>query len=252
MDLLKEINFQCVKECSSLCCGGATILTLDEIKRFYNYFPITIAFQKIFPIDNFHADYLEDFVIKYDQNFIIGDFVAGNRLKRKCSRLKNSLCNLHEIGKPLQCSVIPFSVTFPEEYQDRVINERRRGAFKNCRGFDEKFKVLWRGKFQEQSLINDFYSLRKNIKAQRDILYKVLSYFIRTQTFSLFIRGFSGIFELPIPRDSYRLLLIQAQIENPEQFLNSQKRLIINELSARHSRNPLFSDALREIENVKI
>lgn len=250
--MTKEIQFECQIECSSLCCGGATIITLDEIGKYYSDFPITIAFQKIIPVDEFHAQYLSDFLIKKERFFIVGDFVAGNRLKRRCSKLKNSLCQLHNTGKPLQCRVVPFSVTFPEEYQDRVINYRRKGAFRNCKGFSSKSNILWRGRFEDRELSICFYKLKENMRAQREILFSILNTLSGSKTYKIFIEKETGLLELPIPRAFLFDILERAKIEKPEDFIRHQKRLLISELSAGQTRNPLFSEALEELEAISI
>lgn len=250
--MTKEIFFECQIECSSLCCGGATIITLDEIGKFYSHFPITIAFQKIIPVDDFHAQYLSDFLRKKDGFFIVGDFVAGNRLKRRCSKLKNSLCQLQNTGKPLQCRVVPFSVTFPEEYQDRVINYRRKGAFRNCKGFSSNSNLLWSGRFEDRELSINFYKLKENMRAQQEILSNILNTLSGSKAYKIFMERETGLLELPIPRDFLILILEKANIEKPQDFLIHQKKLISSELSAGQTRNPLFSEALRELEALAI
>ncbi len=164
----KKIHFQCITTCSSHCCGGATIITLQEINKVYRFFPITIGFIKIYPVNDIHREYLKDITFNYKSFFIIGDFIAGNRFKEECKMLKDSLCTLHGDLKPLQCKVIPFSVTFPEEMQDMVIKERRNKAFKKCGGFKEDFPIVWEGHFNSNELKTAFYSLKKISRAREN------------------------------------------------------------------------------------
>lgn len=248
----KQIKFECVIQCSSACCGGATILTLKEIEKLYRFFPITIGFRKIYPFNLAHQTYIEDFAIKYKNSYIIGDFIGGNRLKKRCRMLKDSLCSLHGKFKPLQCQLIPFSVTFPEELQALVIAEKRKGAFRACKGFHENAPVIWHGEFTDLKLRENFYSLRENLVFQRDIMEKIFLKFENNVFFQKFIQAESGFFEVPIIADFIDELCNTASIQNKTDFFKTQKSLFINELTVGGIKNSLFIDALNVIEALKI
>ncbi|MEN2994130.1 MAG: hypothetical protein ABDH19_02130 [Thermodesulfovibrio sp.] len=248
----RKIKFQCVMSCSYVCCGGATIVTLKEIGKLYRFFPITIGFRKIYPFDFYHKKYLEDFVIKYKGFYIIGDFIAGNRLKKRCRLIKDSLCSIHENFKPLQCSVIPFSVTFPESLQNLVIAEKRKGVFKNCKGFHDDAPVVWDGEFTDQKLKESFYALRENFIQQKDIMERIFLRFETNVFFERFIRAENGFFEVPIVGDFIDELCSVASIKEKKDFLKIQKTLFINELTVGGIKNSLFIEALNSIDFVKI
>lgn len=226
-------------------------MTLNEIKEFYIYFPITLAFQKVVPIDDFHRSYLSEFLIQREGFFFIGDFIGGNRLRSRCRMLRGSLCRLHSRGKPLQCQVVPFSVTFPEEYQDKVIKQRKRDAFRGCEGFNEG-EVVWRGVFENRELKSNFYRLRENMMSQRDLLQRILDSVSDGDAYKMLVRRERGILEMPIPRDFYGETIVRANIDKPQEFIREQKRLLSYELTIGSQKNPIFSEALREIEAFKI
>ncbi|MCS7202956.1 MAG: YkgJ family cysteine cluster protein [Thermodesulfovibrio sp.] len=246
----KEIRFACVKVCSSLCCGGATILTIKEITTFYKNFPITIGFRKIYPIDSFHKSYIEDFAIKYENFYIIGDFIGGNRLKKRCHYLKETVCSIHNT-KPLQCSIIPFSVTFPEEYQNLVISERRKKAFHLCKGFTEDAPVVWNKVFIDKTLREIFYTQRQNMIFQKEFMEKAFCILKDTPLFKRFIISTSGIIEIPILPEFLEEFFLLASINNQKEFIESQKRLFVKELTVGGLKNSLFVDALEMINKAK-
>lgn len=246
----KQIRFQCVIHCSSLCCGGATILTLKEIKKLYRFFPVTIGFRKIFPLNSAHKSYIEEIAIKYKNFYIIGDFVAGNRLKKRCQMLKDSLCLINSF-KPLQCSVIPFSVTFPEELQNLVIAKKRQGAFKFCKGFIDDSKLVWDDKFVDKELRENFYKLLENFIFQRDIIEKIFLKFENNPFFKKLIQSEEGLFEVPIISDFIDEICGIASIDKKE-FIKFQKSLFVRELTVGGIKNSLFIDALNTLESVKI
>jgi len=244
----KQIKFQCIINCSYICCGGATIVTIKELGKLYRFFPITAGFRKIYPFNSFHKEYLEAFAIKYKSFYIIGDFVAGNRLKKRCRLLKDSLCSIHGSLKPLQCNIIPFSVTFPETMQNLVIAEKRRGVFKVCKGFHDDAPVVWNGEFTDPKLKENFYNLRENLVFQRHIIEKIFLRFENNVFFQKFIQTESGFFEVPILTDFIDEICNIALIQNKTDFLKAQKNLFINELTVGGIKNSLFIDALNAIE----
>lgn len=246
----KQIKFQCVIDCSSICCGGATILTIKEIGSFYRFFPITIGFRKIYPFNSAHRAYIEDFAIKYKNFYIIGDFIAGNRLKKRCRMLKDSLCSIHNF-KPLQCKIIPFSVTFPEDLQDLVIAEKRKGAFRACRGFYDDAPVIWDGKFKEGEIKENFYKLRENLVSQRELMERILLRFEDNPLFKKFILAQSGFFEVPIVANFIDEICDFVCADRKE-FVKLQKSLFIKELMVGGIKNSLFIDAVEALEALKI
>lgn len=239
-------------DCSSLCCGGATIITIKEIDKLYRFFPITVGFRKIYPIDSSHKNYLEDIAIKYKTFYIIGDFIAGNRLRKRCRLLKNSLCSIHGELKPLQCKIIPFSVTFPEEYQDLVIVEKIKGAFKACKGFKDNAPVVWHNEFIDPELKEYFYKLRQNLVLQRNLMEKIFLFFEDNYFFAKFIQAEGGLFEVPIIAEFIDEICGIAVVKNKVELLKNQKTLFVNELTFGGIKNSLFVDALNAIEGVKI
>lgn len=250
--MTKPIHFQCVTECSSLCCGGATIITLSEIAKLYKFFPITIGFQKVFPFDSEHENYLKDITFKYKNFYIIGDFIAGNRLLKKCRFLKNSLCSIHGELKPFQCRVIPFSVTFPEVYQDIVIKEKRKGAFRFCKGFEENFPIIWNYKFTDSELKTNFYKLKEALSVQIDLMEKIFADITTTPFFSQFMLSKDGLLEVPIISKFIEETCVRALIENPKDFIKKQKAMFITELTIEGYKNSLFIQALDIIDKIRI
>lgn len=237
-------------QCSSACCGGATIITLKELDRFYKIFPITLGFRKLHPFNDFHKAYIEDFAIKYKSFYIIGDFIAGNRLRKRCRMLKEALCSLHNKNKPLQCSVVPFSVTFPENLQDIVIVERRKGAFRTCKGFDDNAPSVWNGEFTDPILKENFYELRQNLVFQRNIVGRLFFKCENSPFFRKFITEEQGFFEIPIISDFIDEVCNIAQVDKFE-FVKMQRSLFVKELTVGGVKNSLFIEALNVLDGVK-
>lgn len=248
--MTESIYFKCQIECSYLCCGGATVVILPELRKFYKYFPITVAFQKVYPLDSYHENYIKDITFKYGDFYIIGDFIAGNRFNKKCRHLRNSLCLLHGKTKPLQCKIVPFSVTFPENYQNIVIKERRKSAFKNCKGFRENAPKIWQGSFLDEALKSDFEQLRKSLIFQKELMERIFKASKKSINFSKFILSKFGILELPLTEEFIYELFNRGHIEEPVDFLKQQKRFFITELMNNTSKNSLFSEALSIIEKL--
>ncbi len=237
--------------CSSACCGGATILTLKEVGTLYSFFPITVGFRKIHPFNSSHKAYIEDFAIKYKHSYIIGDFIAGNRFKKRCKMLRESLCFLHGKHKPLQCKVIPFSVSFPEELQNLVIAERRKGAFQACKGFHRDAPLIWDGEFIDEELKENFHKLRQNLIFQKNIMERIFLGFENNPFFKKFMTAENGLFETPIMPDFIDEICSIASVDKSE-FIKAQRRLFIKELTVGGIKNSLFIDALNVMEKVKI
>lgn len=248
--MIKQIKFQCIIHCSSLCCGGATILTLKEFNKLYRFFPITICFRKIFPLNSVHKSYIEEFAIKFKNFYIIGDFVAGNRLKKRCRMLKDSLCSINSF-KPLQCSVIPFSVTFPEELQHLVIAEKRQGAFKSCKGFHDDAKLVWDVEFIDKEFRENFYKLRQNFIFQRGLMEKIFLRFENHPFLKQLMQCDNGLFEIPIIPDFLYDICEIVSIDKQE-FIKTQKNLFIRELTVGEIKNSLFIEALNVLDAPEI
>lgn len=248
----EQINFQCIKECSSACCGGATIITLSEIAKLYKFFPITIGFRKVFPYNSEHAKYLQDITFNYKNFYIIGDFIAGNRFSKKCKLLKNSLCSLHGPLKPLQCRVIPFSVTFPEEYQDKVIKEKRKSTFRNCKGFNEEFPTIWNGNFIDFELKSNFHELKEAIHYQLELMEKIFAILVNNPYFYKFIISKEGLLEIPLINQFIEEICLKASVDSIKNFIEMQKYLLLKEITMESSKSSLFIEALDEIDKIKI
>ncbi|WP_353683692.1 hypothetical protein V4D30_07355 [Thermodesulfovibrio sp. 3907-1M] len=247
----KQIRFQCMINCSSVCCGGATILTLKESGRLYRFFPITVGFRKIHPFNSSHKTYIEEFAIKYKNSYIIGDFIAGNRFKKRCKMLRDSLCSLHGKEKPLQCNVIPFSVTFPEDLQDLVITERKKGAFRACKGFHDDAPLIWDGEFTDKELKENFYKLQQNLIFQKNIMERIFLEFENNPFFRKFMMNENSLFEVPVIPEFIDEICSIASIDKSE-FIKAQRSLFIKELTVGGIKNSLFIDALNVIEEIRI
>lgn len=247
-----SVKFQCKISCSSICCGGATVLTFKEIGKLYKHFPITTGFRKIYPINSEHRAYLENIAIKYGVFYIIGDFIAGNRLKKRCRFLKDFLCSIHGDLKPLQCRVIPFSVTFPEKYQQIAVAEKRKSAFKFCKGFNDNAPVLWYEEFKDKDLKDNFYQLKEEIEKQKEILQEFLLSLKQSASFKQFIQAENGILEIPLNSEIIQELFSKGIIKDKKEFVDTQKKLFIKEIWTDGMKNSLFVDALSVLEGIKI
>ncbi len=190
---------------------------------------------------------MKEITFQHGNSFINGDFIGGNRFKRKCRFLKNSLCLLHEKPKPLQCRVVPFSVTFPEDYQHMVIKERRKGAFRNCEGFKDNHPIAWDGAFKEQKLKEEFDELRKNLSLQRDFMENLFLTLHKSEK-RADPRIRDGMFlEMPIPHEFIYELCERADIDR-NNFLRVQKELFIKELGQGSEKDFVFIEGLRILE----
>ncbi|MEJ5227314.1 hypothetical protein [Thermodesulfovibrio sp.] len=246
------IRFKCIKECSSACCGGATIITLSEISGLYRLFPITLGFQKVYPLDAEHEKYLQEITFRYKNFYIIGDFIAGNRFNPKCRLLKNALCAIQDNLKPLQCRVVPFSVTFPEEYQDKVIISKKKGAFRKCKGFAESYPTVWDGAFVDDQLRKDFYALRESLIQQRELMENFFSHLTQSSHFAKFLISQDGILEAPLTEKFLESLFAKISIENPEAFKRAQRLTFIREIGEGELKNPLFKEVLDIMDRITI
>jgi len=244
-------NFDCVMECASWCCGGATMITIDEIGKLYDVFPITVGFRKYIPINAEHEIFLEAIGIGTGGHFIVGDFIAGNWRSRRCAVLGgDNLCGLHKEGrKPIQCSLVPFCAIYPEERQDSVFMEQKKGAFSRCRGFQcsgEASYEVWRnGKFTDRHYGTAFSDFRSGLLRQKPFMMKILHELKRQAVFKDFLRG-GGILEAAIPGFLLFDLLDAAGIAvaHRQSFIDRQKELVIREVQSSEKSIAVFEDCL--------
>ena len=244
-------NFKCAVACASWCCSGATIITINEIGKLYDVFPITVGFRKYIPVDAEHEIFLEAVGIGTGRHFIVGDFIVGNWRSRRCAVLgEDNLCRLHKEGrKPIQCSLVPFCAIYPEERQDAVFMEQKKGAFSRCRGFrtpDEAASEVWRsGKFIDRHYGTAFSEFRSGLLRQKPFMMKILRELKRQVVFSDFLRG-RGILEAAIPGYLLFDLLDAAGIpaDCRGDFINKQKELFSREVQSSEKPIAVFEDCL--------
>jgi len=244
-------NFECAIDCAASCCGGATMITIDEIKRLYHDFPITVGFRKYAPLDENHEVFLEAIGLRSRGEFIVGDFVAGNWRNRRCTMLgDDNLCRLHKEGrKPAQCSLVPFCAVYPEERQDAVFMEQSRSAFSRCRGFrsaDERSCEVWKsGKFTDERYAAAFAGYRSSLLRQKPFMMKMLKDLKKQSVFSSFLRG-KGILEAAVPADMLIDLFDAAGIpeEDRGDFVAAQLELCRRELQSAEKRIEVYRDCV--------
>jgi len=249
--------FKCVSECAGKCCGGATMITIDEIVKLYDKFPITVGFRKYEPVDEGHEAFLEAVGTRHGRSFIVGDFIAGNWRKCRCSQLgSDNLCILHkEARKPFQCSIIPFCAVYPEERQDAVFASQKETAFKQCGGympFNETEHVVWKaGQFVSPEYADAFRSFRSGMLKQAGFMKKLLAELRRQSIFSRFLAG-NGILEVAIPGHMLFDLLDAAGLEagRRDDFISRQRELCLQELRSSGSHAAVFEDSVVEAKKL--
>ena len=245
------IWFSCATSCAESCCGGATLITIEEIKQCYDVFPITLGFRKYIPIDEEHRDFLDAVGMRSGRSSIVGDFVAGNRYAARCAALgADSLCTLHATEKrPAQCQLVPFCSLYPEGKQDLVIDEQRRGKFFKCRGFtspENHIAMVWKeGKFTDPAYRNAYYTYQRGLLKQWPITIAVLNELKKQASFGDFLAG-DGILEVAIPAHLLRDVLSAAGFRNGEFycFVREQHRVCMDALSGERARNQVLEDWL--------
>ena len=255
---LGSCNFECSIDCAGQCCGGATVITIDEIGSLYDVFPITVGFRKYLPVDAGHEAFLEAIGTKTGGHFIAGDFIAGNWRARRCALLGNdNLCKLHKEGrKPIQCSLVPFCAIYPEERQDAVFMEQKKTAFSRCRGFrspDDMSGVVWRdGKFTDKLYGTAFSAFRSGLLHQKPFMMKILNELKRQKVFHEFLRG-TGILEAAIPVNLLFDLLDAAGItvESRSIYIDRQRELFVRELKTSEKPVAVFSDSIETVRRIK-
>jgi len=250
-DLTGVCNFLCTKKCSEVCCNGATLITIDEIKKYYDVFPIYIGFRKYFPLDKEHKIFLKNVGGEIDDYYIIGDFIAGNRFKKTCTALdKDGLCRLHkEEKKPIQCRIVPFCAIYPEELQDVVFEEQRKVKFARCEGYAQTAPIAWKdGIFIEPVIRDAFYEFQTGIKKQSPFMKEILLAIYKEDFFKDFLEG-EGILEMPIPIPILFNILEEAGFSDEESinFIISQAKICLKELEDEAAENTVIEDCFAEL-----
>ncbi|HEX8949528.1 MAG TPA: SEC-C metal-binding domain-containing protein [Dissulfurispiraceae bacterium] len=248
-------NFDCIVECSGSCCGGATMITIDEVAKLYDVFPITVGFRKYSPVDENHEAFLEAVGTGGRGQFIVGDFIAGNWRKGRCAMLGNdNLCRLHKEGrKPIQCSLVPFCAIYPEERQDSVFMEQSKGAFSRCKGFcspDDSSHMVWKdGKFAAPDYAAAFSAFRSGLLRQKSFMAKMLKELKKQVVFSNFMRG-GGILEAAVPADLIPEFLDMAGIPSGRRsdFIGRQTELCGQEVNYVERRIEVYRDCVKAYE----
>ncbi len=246
--------FSCVTTCADVCCSGATMLTIDEIARLYSYFPITVGFRKYTPFDAAHRDFLDTVGEQFGPIYVVGDFIAGNWRRKRCSMLMvNHHCRLQNIErKPLQCQIVPFCAVFPEAAQQKVLVEQQAGPFRKCRGFAagvDSGGIVWdAGRIVNEDMREPFYRYREGMVRQRGFLQAILDGLKRQPSFQRFLRG-PGMLEAAIPASMLPELLSAAGMkrEHYDDFIAAQGKLYRRELELAPEA-AVFSDGLLELQ----
>jgi hypothetical protein len=251
-------NFECAVDCAGQCCGGATVITIDEIGRLYDVFPITVGFRKYIPVDAGHEAFLEAIGTKSGGSFMVGDFIAGNWRATRCELLGNdNLCGLHREGrKPAQCSLVPFCAIYPVERQDAVFMEQKKTAFSRCAGFraaDDTSVVVWRdGKFTDKLYGAAFSAFQSGLLRQKPFMAKILRELKRQTVFREFLRG-SGILEAAIPGNMLFDLLDAAGVPAGARsnYIDRQKELFVRELQKSEKPVAVFADSIETARRIQ-
>ena len=251
-------NFECAVDCAGQCCGGATVITIDEIGRLYDVFPITVGFRKYIPADAGHEAFLEAIGTRNGGHFIVGDFIAGNWRTARCALLGNdNLCGLHMEGrKPAQCSLVPFCAIYPEERQDAVFIEQKKTAFSRCGGFrahNDTSAVVWRdGSFTGKLYRAAFSAFRSGLLRQKPFMMKILGELKRQNVFREFMRG-SGVLESAIPGNMLVDLLDAAGVpaEARINYIDRQKELFVLQLRKTEKTIAVFADSIETLRKIQ-
>jgi Fe-S-cluster containining protein len=229
------------------------MLTIDEIGPLYRHFPITVGFRKYTPADKSRRDFFDMVGERFGDQYIIGDFIAGNWRRKRCTMLSSTrLCRLHDSGqKPLQCRIVPFCAVYPEDWQQVVLAEQHMGAFRTCKGFragEKKNAVVWQsGAITDNETRQAFYRYRNAMMRQRGFMQTILDELKELPTFPRFLAG-NGILEAPIPGPMLFAVLKTAGLREEEHaaYVLGQAALCQRELE---SRMPalVFQDSLQEL-----
>ncbi|HSB52425.1 MAG TPA: SEC-C metal-binding domain-containing protein [Dissulfurispiraceae bacterium] len=250
--------FACRGECAEVCCGGATLITIDEIRNCYDVFPVSIGFRKYTPLDELHRDLLNTLGVRCGGRFIIGDFIAGNRYASRCAALnRDSLCSLHGTEKkPAQCRLVPFSALYPEARQDILFAEQRRTKFARCRGFASPEAgecVVWReGGFEDLAYRRPYYDYQRGALKQAPLMCEILEGMKSQEAYEQFLGG-EGILEMPIPAGLLPRVLHMAGFQSEEypRYIETQWRLCRKESAREDAANPVLGDCAQELQRVR-
>lgn len=234
------------------------MITIDEIAKLYDVFPITVGFRKYAPVDESHEAFLEVVGSRSGRVFIAGDFIAGNWQKDRCLQLGlDNLCKLHSEGrKPYQCSIVPFCAVYPEERQDAVFASQREASFRQCGGYlkyHEAQDVVWRsGRFIQPEYAEAFRRFRSGMMRQAEFMRRILSELKKQPVFSSFLQG-NGILEAAIPGYLLLDLLDAAGLvgESREEFMNMQRALCLRELQSSDKHVAIFQDYIVTIKTLQ-
>jgi hypothetical protein len=250
-------NFECTKGCSESCCTGATLITIEEIGKCYDTFPITVGFRKYTPMNSGHEAFLNEIGMESGNHFIVGDFVAGNWRRKRCMALDSkNLCRLHREGrKPLQCRIVPFCAIYPEDRQDIVFVEQKGTKFSGCKGFkpagETDFTVWQDGMFTNGEYRDAFYGYRRGLAKQKHIMQRILDELKEQKGYSDFLKG-EGILETFIPVSIlFEVLEVgELPIDEYYSFLREQSRLCQHELMMEKNESPVLKDYLMTLNKI--
>jgi hypothetical protein len=250
--------FDCRAECAEVCCGGATLITIDEIRICYDLFPISVGFRKHTPLDRSHRDLLGAAGIPWRGRFIVGDFIAGNRHAPRCSALDSANhCSLHGTGKkPAQCRLVPFSALYPEGRQDVLFGEQRKGKFAKCRGFvgrETGGHIVWReGRFVDQAYSRAYHDFQQGALSQAALMGDILEGMKAQEAYGQFLAG-EGILEAPIPAALLPRVFEAAglPVQEHRRYVEAQWRLCRREGARTGWRNSVLEDCARELERCR-
>ena len=251
------IWFSCVTSCAESCCGGATLVTIEEIKQCYDVFPITLGFRKYIPIDEEHRDFLDAVGMRSGRSYIVGDFVAGNRYAARCAALgADSLCTLRTTKKrPAQCQLVPFCALYPEKNQDLVIDEQRTGKFFKCRGFtspENHTAMVWKqGMFTDAAYRDAYGTYQRGLLKQWPITIAILNELRKQASFGEFLAG-NGILEVAISAHFLHDVLSAAGFRSDEFhcFVREQSRVCTDALTGEGARNQVLEDWLGVLRTI--
>ncbi len=251
----RECAFACRGECAEVCCGGATLITIDEIRNCYEVFPVSVGFRKYTPLDELHRDLLNTLGERCGGRFVVGDFIAGNRYASRCAALSSDgLCSLHGTEKkPAQCRLVPFSALYPEARQDILFAEQRRTKFSRCRGFagaEGGECVVWReGRFEDLAYRRPYYDYQRGALKQAPLMREILEVMKGQEAYEKFLGG-EGILEMPIPAGLLPRVLHMAGFQSEEypRYIETQWRLCRKESAREDAENPALGDCVRELE----
>lgn len=247
-------SFLCEKDCSNVCCNGATLITIEEIKEFYDIFPIYIGFRKYSHMNKEHKIFLKNIGGEIDDYYIIGDFIAGNRFRKTCMALdEDKLCRLQKEGRnPLQCRIVPFCAIYPEDRQGVIFEQQRKTKFANCEGYKkatETDTIVWKdGTFTDPSIRDAFFDFQRGLSKQSRFMKEILLAIYREDFFKDFLEG-EGVLEIPIPIPILFNLLEEAGFSDEEslQFIISQAKICHKELADEAAENTVIEDWLLEL-----